>query len=333
MRTRPLLLTIGLIILALTVGALAAEALGWGVTHGFSHDPFPHNETVKADIRFINTNDYKVRLEFLALQFDWQSDDEYYTFYGPPKPGTVINPNVYLDFSTSFLIDGELIERGEHTYYIYTEFDWWHEEYWMWIPFEDEMGPKRKSVIGPDRDGDGVEDLQDKYPDDPTEWADSDCDGHPDNSDAFPLDPEEWVDSDGDHHGDNSDEFPDDGSEWKDTDDDGVGDNADEFPEDPLEWLDSDHDMVGDNADAFPKDPSEWADSDGDRHGDNSDVYPNDPKRWEEGDVLGLGSARWSMIALVSIIAAAVVLIGYGLKRIWVPRPPDSIHRRTRPRW
>ena len=36
-----------------------------------------------------------------------------------------------------------------------------------------------------DRDGDGVPDDQDKYPDDPTEWADLDNDGVPDNFDDF----------------------------------------------------------------------------------------------------------------------------------------------------
>jgi YVTN family beta-propeller protein len=45
----------------------------------------------------------------------------------------------------------------------------------------------------PDRDGDGVPDDLDAFPDDPTEWADSDGDGHGDNSDAFPNDPTKWL--------------------------------------------------------------------------------------------------------------------------------------------
>jgi hypothetical protein len=81
-----------------------------------------------------------------------------------------------------------------------------------------------------DIDGDGFSNLEDLFPEDPTEWYDSDGDGVGDNTDAFPLNSVETVDSDGD----------------------GVGDNADVFVEDPTEWYDSDGDGVGDNTDAFP---------------------------------------------------------------------------------
>jgi hypothetical protein len=54
---------------------------------------------------------------------------------------------------------------------------------------------------GPDGDGDGMGDLADAFPDDPTEWLDSDGDGWGDNIDAFPDDPKEWKDSDGDGEG------------------------------------------------------------------------------------------------------------------------------------
>ena len=65
------------------------------------------------------------------------------------------------------------------------------------------------AVVGPsDRDGDGVPDDEDAFPDDPTEWADTDGDGYGDNGDAFPDDPTEWADSDGDGIGDNSDPTP-----------------------------------------------------------------------------------------------------------------------------
>jgi arylsulfatase A-like enzyme len=48
-----------------------------------------------------------------------------------------------------------------------------------------------------DTDGDGVDDKNDAFPNDPTEWADSDGDGVGDNADAFPNDPNETIDSDG----------------------------------------------------------------------------------------------------------------------------------------
>ena len=60
----------------------------------------------------------------------------------------------------------------------------------------------------PDTDGDGVNDLEDEFPDDPSETTDTDDDGVGDNADAFPSDPSETVDSDSDGVGDNVDTFP-----------------------------------------------------------------------------------------------------------------------------
>lgn len=123
-----------------------------------------------------------------------------------------------------------------------------------------------------DRDGDGINNNVDAFPDNGSEWADSDGDGIGDNADAFPNDATETKDSDGDGVGDNSDAFPNDASEWADSDGDGIGDNADAFPYDASETKDSDGDGVGDNADAFPADASESADIDGDGTGDNADT-------------------------------------------------------------
>ena len=75
--------------------------------------------------------------------------------------------------------------------------------------------------------------------------AGKDGDGVGDNQDAFPNDPNESKDSDGDGVGDNGDAFPNDPTETKDSDADGVGDNADAFPNDPTERSDSDGDGVG----------------------------------------------------------------------------------------
>ncbi|BFM08448.1 ASPIC/UnbV domain-containing protein [Halioxenophilus aromaticivorans] len=118
--------------------------------------------------------------------------------------------------------------------------------------------------FGPcDSDGDGIGDATD---------PDDDNDGVLDVDDAFPLDPTEWSDTDGDGVGDNTDLFPTDPTEAYDSDLDGVGDNADAFPNDPSESSDSDGDGVGDNSDAFPNDPTETSDTDGDGVGDNSDA-------------------------------------------------------------
>lgn len=142
-----------------------------------------------------------------------------------------------------------------------------------------------------DRDGDGIPNDEDTYPDDSDndgirneDDPDDDNDTVPDEEDAFPLDPEESLDTDGDGVGDNSDAFAMDPTEWLDTDSDGIGNNADAdddndgyddevdvFPLIASEWQDTDGDGVGDNADLFPLSPLEWEDLDGDGHGDNLD--------------------------------------------------------------
>jgi len=61
-----------------------------------------------------------------------------------------------------------------------------------------------------DRDGDGLSDPLDQFPDDPDEFWDWDEDGVGDNGDDFPIDPTETTDSDGDGVGDNTDVYPDD---------------------------------------------------------------------------------------------------------------------------
>ena len=85
-----------------------------------------------------------------------------------------------------------------------------------------------------DRDGDGVTDSFDAFPDDASEQSDfdgdnigdnadndDDNDGREDSSDAFPFDAGEQDDSDGDGQGDNAD---------RDDDNDGVNDSADVCP-------------------------------------------------------------------------------------------------------
>lgn len=82
-------------------------------------------------------------------------------------------------------------------------------------------GDSGGSIFDPDTDGDGIKDINDAFPNDPSEWIDTDRDGVGDNSDAFPTEPSEWKDSDGDNIGNNAD--PDD-------DNDGILDVEDLFP-------------------------------------------------------------------------------------------------------
>ena len=104
-----------------------------------------------------------------------------------------------------------------------------------------------------DSDGDGVSDLQDAFPTNPSETTDSDGDGIGNNADAFPNDGNETLDSDGDGVGDNADAFPNDADESVDTDGDGVGDNADNCVDTPnADQADVDGNTLGDACAALP---------------------------------------------------------------------------------
>lgn len=70
-----------------------------------------------------------------------------------------------------------------------------------------------------DRDGDGIANAMDAFPDDPNDWFDADGDGVGDNADD---------DDDNDGVKDSVDDFPTDASEYLDTDNDGVGNNTDQ---------------------------------------------------------------------------------------------------------
>ena len=88
-----------------------------------------------------------------------------------------------------------------------------------------------------DRDGDGVPDVDDGFPDDASlAGRDTDGDGLPDSCDAD-CSAAGYV-------------------EDQDDDNDGYDDLVDAFPLDPSEWVDTDGDGVGDNSDAYPEDPS-----------------------------------------------------------------------------
>ena len=178
-----------------------------------------------------------------------------------------------------------------------------------------------------DSDLDGVNDLNDAFPSDPTQTTDSDDDGYGDNPsgnqpDAFPDEPTQWADSDGDGYGDNiggenADLFPTNGDQWSDADGDGYGDNingedGDVFPEESTQWADTDRDGYGDNPDGYKPDmcPNVNAFSSIDRYGcpdsdldgysnpgenwtveDGADALPNNPTQWLDGDGDGYGDA------------------------------------------
>ncbi len=178
-----------------------------------------------------------------------------------------------------------------------------------------------------DSDGDGVNDMNDAFPNDATQTTDSDDDGYGDDPegnapDAFPDDNTQWNDADGDGYGDNvagnnPDLFPNNAEQWADADGDGYGDNSgglngDVFPSESTQWSDSDQDGYGDNPDGFKPDacPTVNAFSTLDRYGcpdsdldgysnadenwtveNGADALPNNPTQWLDGDADGYGDA------------------------------------------
>ncbi|MBL3526896.1 MAG: tandem-95 repeat protein [gamma proteobacterium endosymbiont of Lamellibrachia anaximandri] len=166
----------------------------------------------------------------------------------------------------------------------------------------------------PDRDGDGVPNTLDAFPDDATESVDSDGDGTGDNADTdddndgvadldddFPFDPAEQVDTDGDGTGDNAD---------TDDDGDGVPDTSDDYPLDNTKSSINDQDNDGwdalydpdDNDDTNPgvsfasQDPDgdgipDDVDADDDNDGvpDVQDAFDTDPSEFLDTDGDGTG--------------------------------------------
>jgi hypothetical protein len=141
-----------------------------------------------------------------------------------------------------------------------------------------------------DRDEDGVIDIKDKFPDNPSEWQDSDGDTKGDNKDKFPEDVTQWDDTDGDGYGDVE-----------------TGNNGDKFPYDPTQWFDADLDGHGDN---------DW--------GNSGDHHPYNPKEWEKEGAVKSGDSDESssdsmflliLIGLVSVIIfTGIIFVNYGVK-------------------
>lgn len=121
-------------------------------------------------------------------------------------------------------------------------------------PFSDLDGDGIADGADPDRDGDGVSNVDEIADGTDPDNPDSDGDGVNDGTDDLPLDPNEDTDTDGDGIGNNAD---------TDDDGDGVNDTSDAFPLDSSESVDTDGDGIGNNADT---------DDDGDGY---SDVFEN----------------------------------------------------------
>jgi hypothetical protein len=121
----------------------------------------------------------------------------------------------------------------------------------------------------PDSDGDGIADLEDPQPlvallgiSTPEDW---DGDGVNNDDDEYPFEQTQWEDLDGDGFGDNSTGVNGDPS---------PGDYDNDFWLDPSDLSTTELGCLNNpekGMDYFPEDPREWKDNDGDCIGDNSD--------------------------------------------------------------
>jgi hypothetical protein len=183
-----------------------------------------------------------------------------------------------------------------------------------------------------DKDGDGVEDSEDYFPDNPNEWEDTDEDGVGDNSDTFPTDPTEWVDSDGDGYGDNSDAYPDDPTRHEidpgdpDSDGDGRPDSTDAFPNDPSEWVDTDGDGYGDNSDEFPNDPSKHSDEPDESEEDDDEDEGDDGGLLGLGKIVGIDALLILTIIIIVVILIVAMVIIRAEKSVVVEEYKDEYH-------
>ena len=158
-----------------------------------------------------------------------------------------------------------------------------------------------------DRDGDGVDNEFDAFPDDETEWLDSDGDGVGDNADAFPGHAGEWSDQDQDGYGDNTDAFPYDPSEYLDTDLDGIGNGAD---------TDDDNDGLGDVFELNLGTNPLLADTDGDGLSDLEEVQAGtDPLDPMDPALVPLHGPLATVLLSLLIAALGIQRIGSRFRR------------------
>ena len=161
----------------------------------------------------------------------------------------------------------------------YYGMSWWFftldtdgDSFYDTVEVECGSDPEDNYSVPLDTDSDGICDTLD---------SDDDGDYVEDVNDTFPLDASEWEDTDNDNIGNNADS-DDDGDGFSDNDEIACGSDPldgwnqpSDFDSDgicDLQDSDDDNDGYDDEIDAFPMDDSEWADTDNNGVGDNSDT-------------------------------------------------------------
>ena len=214
--------TTGIVIMLAIIGLLGIvcimnipTVLGEGkvgdVTSSWSSKSVRQDESGYVDITIYNTGEDQIRIKKVGIHFDWMETDLYY-FDDHTSDPVMTASGQSQTFNIIFSVEKDVPE-GLHGYQFLTEY----EEDDGWMGWSEETWKSQEKfdfeVLEKDRDGDGVGDSEDAFPDNPHESKDSDQDGVGDNQDAFPMDPLENKDSDNDGIGDNSDNYDGPGSE------------------------------------------------------------------------------------------------------------------------
>ncbi|MEL0332089.1 MAG: thrombospondin type 3 repeat-containing protein [Candidatus Poseidoniales archaeon] len=184
-----------------------------------------------------------------------------------------------------------------------------------------------------DADDDGWSDVNDAFPEEPTQHSDADADGFGDDANGFQPDacPETagtssemlygCVDGDGDGWADSMDAYPADVLLWSDGDEDGYADQQDTDLSDdcPEVYGTSSEDRLG------------CLDTDGDGWSNSADAYPEDATK-HEASVLTSGPVLY--VGLAVLLVVVVLLMRVGRRRgpspdlaslPAVPQPPVAV--------
>lgn len=265
------------------------------VDYKFDKQEVKGGDTVKLTADITNSNENPIRILSMGIHLDWMGDDVYRVDVSleddPVDLASGRSTRIEILFDVP---EGE--EPGLHAYDILLGYEMEYRE--EWITYSWSTGELPAFWIDDvDSDGDGVMDLADLFPDDPSEWADSDKDGYGDNSDAFPNDPTEWEDKNGNGIGDNDDEERKQEEMNKDSDSDGVNDYDDAFPNDPSASLDED-------GDGHPDAWNPGKDSHDSPLGLSLDHFPDNASKWEKP----VEEKDYTVFIIIGIVSAILVV-------------------------
>lgn len=166
------------------------------VTDSWSSKNIRQNKGGYIDLSYTNNGGNQIRVLFVAVHFEWEDEDAYYYCEDYSADPQYIASGQTEETRLRFNVESE-IEIGSYSYYFVIQYEekdifrWSSEEFVSETEYD-------FTVLEKDRDGDGVGDSEDAFPDNPDESKDADKDGVGDNQDAFPNDPLEHTDSDGD---------------------------------------------------------------------------------------------------------------------------------------